>query len=230
MASIISFSGIILIFIVGIFPTLIWLAFWLREDRYQPEPIGLLFLTFIAGAIAVFLVLPFESFATRNGISGVEKILIFAAAEEMIKFFIVFAIDFSSSYLDEPIDYAIYLITGSLGFAGAENVLFLLNKGVPTNISFIIETGILRFLGATVLHSILAAILGLSIGFVFYKSRANKIIFATIGLIIVIILHTLFNYFIIKYIQFNGFLTLGILWFITLIIIHLFERVRAITH
>ena len=148
----------------------------------------------------------------------------------MIKFGIVFIIDFQSSYLDEPIDYAVYLITGSLGFATVENVLFLLSPEVQTNISFVLETSIMRFIGATILHSILAATLGIIIGFVFYKSKLTKALFIIFGLGITIILHTIFNYFIIKYVELNGLLTLGSLWVVTLIIIALFERVRNINH
>lgn len=230
MAPAITTQVIWTIFLSGVLPTLLWLFFWLREDRFQPEPRGLLILTFIAGALSVFVVLPLEQFAKAIGVSGTEKIIVFAAAEELVKFGAVFLIDFNSSYLDEPIDYAIYLITGALGFATAENVLFLLEPSLQQDISFVIETGTLRFLGASILHSVLAAILGIIIGFVFYKRRSTKILFGAIGLGVVIILHTFFNYFIIKYVEINGLLTLGILWVVTLFIIAMFERVRRVTH
>ncbi len=216
--------------IAGVVPTLLWLFFWLREDRFQPEPPGLLILTFIAGVLSVFVVLPLESIIKSAGIIGTEKILIFAGAEEIVKFGVVFLIDFHSSYLDEPIDYAVYLITGALGFAAMENVMFLLNPGLQTDISFIIETGTLRFIGATILHSILAATLGIILGFVFYKTKKTRQIFLFIGLIIVTILHTIFNYFIIDNVHINGFLALGGLWILTLIIISLFEKVRRVNH
>jgi len=230
MAPALTTNVIWTILLSGVFPTLLWLFFWLREDRFQPEPRGLLILTFLAGAMVTFLVLPLEQFVKSFGIMGTEKVLFFAAAEEIFKFGVVFMIDFNSSYLDEPIDYAIYLITGALGFATAENVLFLLEPSLQQDISFIVETGTLRFLGASILHSVLAAILGLIIGFVFYKSRFTKIMYGALGLGIVIILHTLFNSFIIKYVEINGLLTLGILWLVTLGIIALFERVRRVNH
>lgn len=230
MADIVTTKVIWTLLLTGVIPALLWLFFWLREDRFQPEPRGLLILTFIAGAITVFLITPLEQFAIATGLAGTERILFFAAVEEIAKFGVVFMIDFNSSYLDEPIDYAIYLITGAIGFAAAENVLFLLEPSLQDNISFVIETGTLRFLGATILHSILGALLGLIIGFVFYKKRIVKIRFAIAGLGIVIILHTLFNYFIIKYVEIDGLLTLAILWIITLFIIAMFERVRRVNH
>lgn len=230
MAEILTSNVVWTIFLSGVLPTIIWLLFWLREDRFQPEPVGLLILTFFAGALSVFLVLPLEQFVNLLGAEGTEKVLIFAAAEELIKFIAVFIIAFNTSYLDEPIDYAIYLITGALGFATAENVLFLLEPSLQQDISFIVETGTLRFLGASILHSVLAAILGIIIGFTFYKKRSIKFIFTVFGLGIVIILHTIFNSFIIKYVEINGLLTLGILWLVTLFIIAMFERVRRVSH
>ena len=230
MAELLTTEVLWTILLTGIIPTLLWLFFWLREDRFQPEPRGLLILTFFAGALVVFLVLPLEQFVKHLGVIGTEKVLFFAAAEELAKFGVVFLIDFNSSYLDEPIDYAIYLITGALGFAATENVLFLLEPSLQQDISFIIETGTLRFLGASILHSVLAAILGLIIGFAFYKRRSTKIMFGALGLGIVIILHTLFNSFIIKYVEINGLLTLGILWLVTLFIIAMFERCRRVNH
>ncbi len=230
MAEFINNNIIIVAVLTGIIPTVLWLLFWLREDRFQPEPIGLLILTYIAGGLSVFLVLPFEGFVTLQNIDGTAKILIFAFAEEFIKFLVVFFIDFHSSYLDEPIDYAVYLITGSLGFATVENVMFLLNTEHQINISFLIQTGTLRFLGATILHSLLAAILGIIIGFVFYKKRSTRILYTIVGLGITTILHTFFNYFIMKHIDLNGFLVFGFLWAVTLIIISLFERVRRVNH
>jgi RsiW-degrading membrane proteinase PrsW (M82 family) len=226
----ISTETILVALLTGVVPTLIWLFFWLREDRFQPEPRGLLALTFFAGAMIVFLVLPLEQFAVRYGLEGTSKILFFAGIEEVAKFLVVYAIDFNSSYLDEPIDYAIYLITGALGFAMMENILFLTHPELQSDISFVVETGMLRFLGASILHAVLAAILGIILGFVYYKRRSIRRTFLFTGLIVVTILHTLFNSFIIKYVEIDSLLTLGLLWLLTVIIITLFEKVRAITH
>ena len=90
MAELLTTNVIVSIFLSGILPTIIWLLFWLREDRFHPEPIGLLLLTFLAGVFGVFLVLPFEQLVKAMGAEGTEKILIFAAAEEVIKFSVVF--------------------------------------------------------------------------------------------------------------------------------------------
>ncbi len=224
----ISSNLILIAILTGVVPTILWLVFWLREDRFKPEPLWLLILTFLAGAFSIFIAFPLEAFIKGFGVVGLEKIFSFAVVEELVKFMVVSFVIYQSSYLDEPIDYAIYLITGALGFASIENVMFLLNPSLQTDISFIIEVGTLRFLGATVLHSLLAATLGIIIGLAFYKSQLRKRIHLVFGLGFVIILHTIFNYITVTYVELNIFLTFAILWLVSLIIIAMFERVRRV--
>lgn len=226
----IDMQVVTIILLTGVIPTFFWLFFWLREDRFKPEPIGLLTLTFIAGALCVFIVIPAEQFIKEFGAVGTTRIFFFAVVEELVKFGIAYFITFKSPHLNEPIDYAVYLITAALGFAMMENILFVMNPLLQSDISFVIHTGMLRFIGASILHAVLAALLGLVIGFVFYKKKSTRRQFLLGGLAMVIILHTFFNYFIIKYVEINLFLTLGILWFLTIVIINLFERVRNVNH
>jgi len=229
MAELLNNPQIIAI-LTAVIPTLVWLWFWLRNDKINKEPKGLLFLTYIAGGLVVALVLPLESVVNRFGLSGAELIFVYAGIEELAKFLVVYLIDFNSVHIDEPIDYGVYLVTGALGFATVENVLFLLSPEVQTSIPFIIEIGTLRFLGATILHSVLAITLGSIIGFVFYKRNSIRRGFTLAGLLIVTILHTFFNYFIIEYIEIDGLLTLAILWVLTIFCIWLFEKVRRVNH
>lgn len=230
MAEIIDLKIILTVFLTGILPTLIWLLFWLKIDKRKPEPFGLLMLTFFAGALVVFLVLPLEQFIKSFHLGDSEQVAVFAGIEEIAKFLIVGVVALRTRFVDEPVDYAIYLITGALGFATAENVMFMIEPSVQQSISFIIETGTLRFLGASILHAMLASVVGIALGFVFYKRKRIRVLFGTIGLGIAIILHTFFNSFIIKYVQINGLLTLALLWLSTLIIIALLEKVRRVNH
>ena len=66
----------------GVIPTLLWLWFWLREDRAHPEPLGLLFLTFLAGAFTVPVVLPIENAIYDAIFLGVVTTLILTAFAE----------------------------------------------------------------------------------------------------------------------------------------------------
>ena len=58
---------LILAFLGGIIPSLLWLWFWLKEEeKGKSEPSGLLAICFIVGMISVFFVLPLEKFIQNN--------------------------------------------------------------------------------------------------------------------------------------------------------------------
>ena len=54
----------------GVLPALLWLAFWLLEDRCQPEPKRYIVLCFFAGAAVVYLALQLERYACTYLVSG----------------------------------------------------------------------------------------------------------------------------------------------------------------
>lgn len=183
----------------GVLPALLWLWFWLREDEEHPEPRGMIIAAFLAGTLAVFLAYPLERFAyTLFGlVPTVELLLVWAATEEILKFLAVYFIAIRSHHYDEPIDAVLYLTTAALGFAALENTLFLLSPLAEGQFVAGALTGSLRFIGATVLHVVASAVVGLSIGSVFYRSFPTRAIAAGTGLVLAISLHTLFNFFII---------------------------------
>lgn len=212
-------------FIGGLVPSLLWLWFWLKEDDEKPEPRGLLLLTFIIGMIAVFVVLPIENFL--SSIVKNEKILtvLWVATEELVKYIAVLFIALKSKYADEPVDFAIYMMTGALGFAALENALFLISPVTLGSATVSLLTSNFRFLGAMLLHTVASGIIGIAIGLAFYKSRAVKRIYLVIGLLGAISLHSIFNFLIINSDK-GLFGVFSILWGVTIIILLLFEELR----
>ena len=51
---------LVLAFIGGTIPSLLWLWFWTKEEEKKPEPKGILTAVFILGMLAVIFVLPIE--------------------------------------------------------------------------------------------------------------------------------------------------------------------------
>ncbi len=212
----------------GVVPALVWLWFWFKEDNEHPEPKGLILLTFVLGALGVVAVLPLEKFA-KNIISDKNQLtVIWAALEEIVKYIAVAAIALQSSELEEPIDYVMYFITAALGFAALENILFLNQPGNLNQAMVNLLTGNLRFLGATLLHTVSSGIIGIFLALNLDKSSFMKKIYLLLGLVGAITLHSIFNFFIIK----NGgedFLKIfGFLWVVTIIFILILEKVRRI--
>jgi RsiW-degrading membrane proteinase PrsW (M82 family) len=89
MAETITIQVIWTLFLTAVLPALLWLFFWLREDRFHPEPRGLLILTFLAGGLVVFLITPLEQLAVLLGIQGTPRILFFAAIEVSCSWFVL---------------------------------------------------------------------------------------------------------------------------------------------
>lgn len=194
----ISVLAIVVAFAAGFVPALLWLVFWLFEDRRRPEPRRLIVKTFLLGMLAVPIVLPLEKAAVDAGIPvGFTLFLIWAAIEELIKFALAFMFVLRNSAVDEPIDLPVYMISIALGFAALENTLFLLTPITGGALTESIVTGNLRFIGASLIHVLSSAIIGGALAFAFYRDFIYKVWFGVFGVILAIALHAMFNFLII---------------------------------
>jgi len=218
-------------FLFGLIPALFWLWFWLREDRVKPEPILLIIITFIAGMAVVPLALPLQKFAI-DVYTGDNLILAWVVIEEVLKYTAALLVIFWNKAVDEPIDYIIYSITIALGFAALENALFMLGPLANGEYATAAITGSFRFLGATLLHVLASATIGIALAFAFYKSTQMKLLYGTIGLFIAIVLHALFNFFIINSSEpgkENGVLmVLLFVWMGIIVLFLLFEKIKLL--
>lgn len=177
----------------GLIPALFWLWFWLREDKARPEPKSLIFISFVAGMILVAPTLPLQKFALER-FSGNDLILVWVIIEEILKYSAALIVVLWHRAVDEPIDTLIYMITIALGFSAAENALFILGPLAAGNILESVLTGHFRFLGATLLHVLASGTVGAFMAFAFYKRKYLRVLYATLGLCIAIVLHALFNF------------------------------------
>ena len=214
----------------GVLPALFWLWFWLREDRLHPEPRSLVVLSFMWGMLVVLFALPLEQRIWNIATSMTWAIIGWAIIEEVLKFIASYFGALRNRANDEPIDSLIYLITAALGFAALENTLFL--SGVFTKGGFVdgIDLGVLRFVGASLLHVVSSGTLGFFLAIGFYRRGKIKKIDAGIGLLAAIGLHALFNLFILKS-DGNSLHTFTVFMFVWLAVILLlvgFEKVKQL--
>lgn len=214
-------------FLAGLIPALFWLWFWLREDKAAPEPKALIASAFIAGMLIVSLVLPLQKFAMSR-FQNNDLVIVWAIIEEVLKYSAALIVVLWNRAVDEPIDTIIYMITIALGFSALENALFIftpIKQGDVVN-SFL--TGNFRFLGASLLHVLASGTVGIFMAFSFYKRDIVRILSATAGLCIAIVLHALFNLFIMDA---RGETVLGVFMFVWMGIIVLFlvfEKVKQL--
>ncbi|MEZ4195327.1 MAG: PrsW family glutamic-type intramembrane protease [Candidatus Paceibacterota bacterium] len=218
-------------FLFGLIPAIFWLWFWLREDKKNPEPILLIIITFIAGMAVVPLALPLQKMAIEI-YAGANLVLVWVIIEEVLKYAVALMVIFWNRAVDEPIDFIIYMIAIALGFAALENALFILTPLSNGELNTVAVTGSFRFLGATLLHVLASATIGICLAFAFYKSVTKKLLYGTFGLFIAILLHALFNFFIIRASEpgkENGVLfVLLFVWMGIVLLFLLFEKIKLL--
>ena len=222
-------THVALALLAGVLPALLWLWFWLREDNLHPEPRSRVAKTFLAGILSVAVVLPIQILISDyTGRGSSEQYLFWAFTEEFMKFGAAFIVALSTDIMDEPIDAIIYMITAALGFAAIENTLFVLKPILEGNTLSIIVTTNLRFIGASLLHIVSSASVGLCIALAFYEGKNIKHIAVFTGLILATALHTAFNLFIIRASAFGTLKIFGMVWLAVVILMLLFEKVKTI--
>jgi len=214
-------------FLSGLVPALFWLWFWLREDKERPEPYLLIALSFIAGMLVVPLVLPLQKLAMEV-YSGDNLIFVWVIIEEVLKYAIALVVILWNRAVDEPIDIIIYMITLALGFAALENALFIFNPLSSGDTLVAVTSGQLRFVGATLLHVLASGTVGVFLALAYYKSTSYKLVFGMIGLFIAIVLHALFNFFIMES---GGETILGVflfVWMGIIVLLLIFEKIKLL--
>mgnify|MGYP000997886264 CR=1 FL=1 len=220
---------ILLAFITGVFPALLWLWFWRKEESKDREPTKVLIGVFIVSMLSVIFTVPVQKFIQTHISDYNLELTLWALAEEIIKYLAFFIIIHKTNYIKKPIDYAICLTTAGLGFAALENVLFLLKPFAEGQAFVGLITGSLRFLGSTLLHSITSGIIGISLGLSFYLNDFLKKYYLVLGLVVATALHTIFNFFIINNSGSEFIKTFALLWVVSIIIMLLFEKLRRMS-
>lgn len=212
----------------GVLPALAWLWFWLREDSKHPEPRRLIALAFAAGMITVAVAVPLEKAVQPLFVSTTLVFTAWSVIEEILKYVFAYATVLRRKEDDEPIDPVIYMVTVALGFAAAENTLFLLSPIAGSTAMQILMTGNLRFVGATLLHVISSAAIGVCLGVTFYKKKSVRRWAALIGVILASILHASFNFFILQAPEETLLRTFSFVWVGVIVLLAVLEYVKRI--
>ena len=186
-----SFPYSVLLVILGFVPSLIWLNFYFREDCH-PEPKSLLTKVFLMGIIISPLAILFQLILVKcDGIAGFKKFCLptgfiqsssqefflwSSFVEELIKFYAIKFTVLNNPEFDEPIDAMIYMMAAALGFAAIENTLIVFQTH-PDGVVLTINTLILRFIGATLLHALASGLLGYFLAISWFFQHHRKKLF-----------------------------------------------------
>jgi protease PrsW len=123
-----------LLLLASLGPGLLWLWYFYRQDRYEPEPLKMVLKVFVAGLILVLPAGLLEQIWRSQILSAVRTgnwpsfltmaFLVIALIEESLKTGFLWWLVGNNAELDEPVDGIIYGITLGLGFASLENLIW----------------------------------------------------------------------------------------------------------
>ena len=125
--------------------------------------------------------------------------------EEVVKFAAAYLAIGKSRIARNPVDLMIYLIVAALGFATLENIgsfvaFWLTTRGTGmagSTVAGFAEALSLRFVGATLLHSLASGVVGYYWALGMLRHKAAR--YLIIGIAIAAVLHTFFNLLILNY-------------------------------
>lgn len=183
---------IFIIVITALLPVAI-LGWWIfRKDAARPEPIGQLFSALFYGVGSAFvsmllatpltLLLGFDSIQHMNTIGDAISVSLLSAAipEEIAKLTMLWLFLRKNPYYDEYLDGIVYAACVGLGFAGAENILYLLQSE-----DWLI-TGVVRGVTAVPAHFAIACAMGYFYSKRHFGDRSNLTAACVLGVPILI--------------------------------------------
>jgi protease PrsW len=192
------------LFLISVLPSLLILWYFYRQDKYQKEPIGVIWkIFFLSAVITIPLAILFESIIDIFAVAGilglfVSSFLSAALVEESLKCWMVKKFAFHKPFFDEVYDGIVYAVTASLGFATLENVMYVMFQGDGAW-----SVAIMRSITAVPGHAFDGALLGYYLGLAkFAPTKKETSALIRKGLIIAILFHGLYDFFI-----FSGFLS-----------------------
>jgi RsiW-degrading membrane proteinase PrsW (M82 family) len=165
------------------------------KDKYEREPIRLVVLSFFLGiaSTVITLIISFpinwlipidEKNLTEQ---AVHAFLLVALIEEFSKFIFVRWVLYPDKNFNEPFDGIVYAVSVSLGFAGFENILYVMNSDNG------LATGIMRMFTAVPAHATFAVLMGYYLGRA--KCEPGKSYLAWYGLLAATLFHGAYDYF-----------------------------------
>ena len=164
------------------------------KDKHEREPISLLLMSFLYGALSTLVTLLISwpvhaNFVFEEGNAVDQFINAFfgvALVEEFSKFIFVRFILYRNKNFNEPFDGIVYALMVSMGFATLENVLYTFNYGF--------ETGILRMFTAVPAHATFGILMGYFLGKAKFDHK-NEGLLAFAALMIATLFHGAYDYF-----------------------------------
>lgn len=185
------------IIIAALAPAAVLLYFIWRKDSLQREPVKELLRAFGMGVASVFVSLAITSPMMSAGLIPAERqtfwqciadaFLGAAIPEEIAKFLMFWLLVRKSRFFDERMDGIVYASCVALGFAGLENIMYLIN-----NYEDWVQVGITRAIFSVPSHFFFGVLMGYFYSLVRFDPTTPRINYVMV-LAAPILAHGLFN-------------------------------------
>ncbi|MDR2899096.1 MAG: PrsW family intramembrane metalloprotease [Clostridiales bacterium] len=161
---------------LAIAPVLVGLFYIYIRDKYEKEPLELLFTGVVYGVVITAPIARFENlitlFVPNGGIlteAFYMSYVVAAFVEEAFKFIVLYFLVWRDKNLNEPFDGIVYAVFISLGFAGVENILYVMNSQFGG-----ISTAFSRGFISVPAHGIFGVAMGVSFAMAKFESMHTK--------------------------------------------------------
>lgn len=173
-------------------PVFIILFYIYFRDKYEKEPMKMLIKALILGILIVVPVIFVEgllmNFMPQSGkVAGAawHAFVVAGTTEELFKFLALYLLIWKSPSFNEKFDGIVYAVFVSLGFAGVENVLYVMDGGM--------QTALIRAITAVPAHAIFGVIMGYYLGIAhMYKELQGS--YLAKALLVPILLHGIYDF------------------------------------
>ena len=190
--------------LLAVLPVPVYLAIVLYVDRFEPEPVGMIALTFLYGAtIAAFVAIIVNSVgeAIVSEQLGTDVATIYGGSisapivEEAAKGLILFGIyTWRRREFNGVLDGIVYASLVGLGFAMTENVLYYGRGAAEEGVVGAVGTFVVRGIISPFAHPLFTAMFGIGLGIAsMSRSRTVRVAAPLAGLGAAMLLHSLWN-------------------------------------
>jgi protease PrsW len=217
--------------IFAIIPMVFYLIVIWKLDRYDREPVWLVSLNFLWGAIGAIVFGYVASMFLRKelnliffkALSDMEigAIVVAPLAEEISKGVFLLFVTSPLKDFDNMTDGVVYGAAIGLGFGMTENFIYFL--GTSQNIEQWIKLVVARSFLSGVMHACSTAALGAFIGYAKFHASKQKGILVSIGLFTAMIIHFTWNYLVTR--DNYNLIVCGLFIFIAVIVIFALFRI-----
>ncbi|QQS37434.1 MAG: PrsW family intramembrane metalloprotease [Ignavibacteriales bacterium] len=187
--------------VAAVVPMLLYLSIIWAVDRYDREPIGLVLLNFLWGALGAIILAVIGSsilsslvsyfLSNKDLLARTETIIIAPLVEEITKGFFLF-LTIRNIKFDNMTDGIVYGGAIGLGFGMTENFFYFVSYG--TSVANWIVIVVIRTLFSAVMHCVATATFGAFLGYAKFKTTGSKFALGVAGLFSAMFIHFAWNF------------------------------------